>query len=156
MDGNPFVRYAPTNGCTLSTTFACVFTILSRSEIILSIIKIGASISPLSLLGSSSLVSIFTSGLTLCLVIWTNPNLLGGNILCFALSSLISSFKKSYNTFLFSGFDKSIKSTTIIPPISRRRNCLAISAAAIILTSMAVSSWLEALLERFPLFTSMT
>ncbi len=43
-----------------------------------------------------------------------------------------------------------------MPPISRNRNWRAISVAAIKLTSSAVSSWLLALLDLFPLFTSIT
>jgi hypothetical protein len=73
MMGN-LVRYA-TKG-VLSTTSLC-FKTLSKSELIRSMIKIGASISPFTSFGSSSLVLMFTSGLTRCLVIWTNPNLLG-------------------------------------------------------------------------------
>src|SRR3954465_15927987 len=100
-DGKPLLRYAATNGCTLSTTLLWIFKILSKSDAILSIIKIGASISPCSLFGSHCPVLILTSGLTRCLVIWTKPNLLGGKILCFGLSSLISSRKKSTTSFLF-------------------------------------------------------
>src|SRR5690606_7970217 len=41
-------------------------------------------------------------------------------------------------------------------PMSRNCNCLAISEAADILTSRAVSSWFLALFERLPLLTSIT
>src|SRR5690606_24203466 len=88
-DGNPFVKNAATNGWAFKTTFFFVLIMFSRSAVILSTTTIGASISPFSLLGSSSLVLIDISGLTLCLVICIKPNLLGGKILCLALSSLI-------------------------------------------------------------------
>ena len=58
----------------------------------------------------------------------------------YSMSLLISSLRCSKSFRLFSLEARSIKSTTIMPPISRRRNCLAISVAEIILTSMAVSS----------------
>jgi hypothetical protein len=70
------------------------------------------------------------------------------------LSSLISSFKKQhFAIFRIWHIDKiNYDDSAHIT----KTYCLAISAAAIILTSMAVSSWLVALLERFPLFTSIT
>ena len=118
----------------------CLFLrIFSMELLILSIITIGASIFPL-LLGLFSFVVIFISGLTLCLVICINPILLIGRILCFALSDSISDLKWSNNFFLFSTLIISIKSKTIIPPISLSLNCLAISDAAIKFTSNAVSS----------------
>src|SRR5690606_21365581 len=83
-DGNPLVKNAATNGWAFKTTFLCVLIMLSRSAVILSTTTIGASISPFSLLGSSSRVLIDISGLTLCLVICMSPNLLGGKILCLA------------------------------------------------------------------------
>ena len=55
-DGRPLVRYAATKGCVLSTTSLFVFKTLSKSELMRSMIKIGASISPLTSLGSSSQV----------------------------------------------------------------------------------------------------
>ena len=48
-----------------------------------------------------------------------------------------------------------MKSTITIPPISLSLSCRAISSAAILLTSKEFSSWLS-VLERMPLFTSIT
>ena len=52
------------------------------------------------------------------------------NTACLALSIFIKPSMASCNFRLFSGSFMSIKSTTIIPPISRSLNCLAISSAA--------------------------
>ena len=99
----------------------------------------GASTVPF-VFGFNSLVFISISDLTLCLVICMSPILLGGNTLCLALSDSISFLKCSNKFFLFSGLVISMKSITMIPPMSLKRNCLAISVAAIKLTSKAVSS----------------
>ena len=120
-----------------------------------SISTIGASTSP-CLLGFSSLVLMLISGRTRWRVICIRPNLLGGNILCLARSSFISSRRASKSFCRFSPLLISMKSTTIIPPISLSRNWRAISVAAIKFTSKAVVSWFSALLEWFPLLTSIT
>ena len=123
--------------------------------LILSTRTIGASISP-SLLGFSSFVLMLSSWRTRWRVICIKPNLLGGNILCLARSSAISLRRWSNRIRRFSLLPISIKSTTIIPPISRNRNCRAISVAAMRFTDSAVDSWSLFLLEWLPLFTSIT
>ena len=119
--------------------------------------KIGASTSPEPLQdGQDSLVLIVICGLTLCLVISTRPNLLGAKILCFARSSFISCLNVSVNFFLFSAKCISIKSTTMMPPISLNLSCLATSIAACKLTSSALASCVSCLFVLFPLLTSIT
>ena len=103
---------------------------------------------------SSVLTSI--AGRTLWRVICINPNLLRGNILCLALSFCMFWHMRSYSFCLFSAKFMSMKSTTMIPPISRRRSCLASSSAAPRFTSIALASCPLLALERLPLFTSTT
>ena len=67
-------------------------------------------------------------------------NLVGGKILCFALSVLIACFRHSNRSLRFLSDFKSIKSTTIIPPISLSLNCRATSFADSRFTSSAFSS----------------
>src|SRR5690606_25911916 len=88
-----------------------------------------------------SLVTIFISGLTLCRVICMRPNLVSGKMVCLDLSSFISAFIASYTALLLSAFFISMKSMTMIPPISRRRSCLAISFTVTKLVFKSVVSW---------------
>jgi len=62
------------------------------------------------------------------------------SICTFVLSFLISSAKRLTNSFLFFSSFISIKSITIIPPISLSLICFAISIAASLLIENAVSS----------------
>ena len=106
-----------------------------------SIIKIEACTSPVPLQdGQTSAVLISVSGRTRCLVSSITPNLLGGIMLYFALSPFINFLKESVNFLLFSLAYISIKSTTIIPPISRSLKILAISSAASMFVCSAFSS----------------
>ena len=76
-----------------------------------------------------------------------------GKIVCLDLSSLIALFIVSKSLRLFIVFFKSMKSITIMPPMSLSLNCLAIVSAASKFTFNAASSWFETLLV-LPLFTS--
>ena len=105
--------------------------------------------------GQSSEVLMFTSGRIRCRVACNNPNFEIGNTECLARSVFMKSSNDSCTLRLFSGNFMSIKSITIMPPISLNLNCRAISSAASILVCKAFSSWLlETLLK--PLFTSIT
>ena len=91
--------------------------------------------------GHFSLVTIFISGLTRCRVICIRPNFVRGRILCFVLSFDITSFIFHISCCLFSFVCISIKSTTMIPPISLKPAAVcAISVAASMLTSSAFAS----------------
>ena len=105
--------------------------------------------------GQSSEVLILTSGRILCLVACKRPNFEIGRIECLALSVFMKPSKASCTFFLCSGSFMSIKSMTIIPPISLSLNCLAISSAASKFVCKAFSSWLLLTLLN-PLFTSTT
>ena len=106
--------------------------------------------------GHFSCTATSVSGLTLWRVICMRPNFVAGRIVCLALSFDISSLSLLYNSFLLAASCMSIKSTIIIPPISRRRSWRAISFAASKFTDKAFSSWEFSLLTRWPLFTSIT
>ena len=107
--------------------------------------------------GHFSTVLMSVTGRTRSRVNCTNPNLLGGNIVWRARSSFISSRNVSKSCFLFNVLLRSIKSITIIPPISRKRSWRAISFAAAIFTFNALLSCVStAPLFRPPLFTSIT
>ena len=73
-------------------------------------------------------------------VICIKQNLLSGRMLCRARSPAISSVMRSYNFCRLSASIMSMKSMTMMPPMSRSRNCRAISSADAILTSSAFSS----------------
>ena len=85
--------------------------------------KIGAKISP-SLFGFFFFgVYLFFLVLHVVPVICIKPNLLEAEdfVLCFVAFHLRASVRRG---FLWSGFGMSIKSTTIIPPMSRSLSCL--------------------------------
>jgi hypothetical protein len=92
--------------------------------------------------GHASEVLIFTSGRIRWRVICNKPNFETGNTECFARSVFIKPSIASCTLRLLSGSFMSIKSTTIIPPISLNLNCRAISSAASRFVSSALSSWL--------------
>lgn len=90
--------------------------------------------------GHDSVVSTSIAGRTLWRVICIRPNLLKGRMLCLARSLAIALVMCSNNFCRLAASAMSMKSTTIIPPISRRRSWRAISSAAAVFTSIAVFS----------------
>ena len=72
--------------------------------------------------GQASDVSTSIAGRTRWRVICIRPNLLSGRILCFARSLAIAFVICSNSFCRLAASAISIKSTTIIPPISRKRN----------------------------------
>ncbi len=96
------------------------------------------------------------AGRTLCRVICMRPNLLRGRMLWRARSFDITSLIWSKRVCRCSALFMSMKSITIIPPMSRRRSCRAISSAAFRFTSRALDSWSGLALLLFPELTSIT
>jgi hypothetical protein len=128
-----------------------VFNTLSRSKAILSMIWIGANF-------ATFIVWIFFSSFNINF--WSYSlscnglNQIYSKILCLALSSLISSLRNR-TTLIFRIWHIDKINYNDTAHISQTY-LLDFGSLTIILTSMAVSSWLVALLERFPLFTSIT
>ena len=88
-------------------------------------------------------------------VIWTSPKSDIGKNLVTARSFLNSSLSASVTCFRCDSLRMSMKSTTMMPPRSRRRSCLATSRADSMFTASMFSTWLLPRPER-PEFTSTT
>ena len=106
--------------------------------------------------GHVSVVVMSRAGRTRCRVICISPNLLSGRMLWRARSLAISSRMWSKSCWRCSLLAMSMKSTTMMPPMSRRRSWRAISSPARRFTSRALVSWSEPALVRLPELTSIT
>ena len=105
--------------------------------------------------GHISVVVISISGRTRCRVICISPNLLKGKMLCLARSLAINSCILVISWLRCSPSVISIKSITIMPPMSRNLSCRVISSAAAEFTSHALFSCpASGFLDLLPLFTS--
>ena len=89
-------------------------------------------------------------------VIWTKPNEVTSATWCLVRSRLRHSTSlRSTNSRLLSS-TMSMKSTTMIPPMSRKRSCRTISSAASKLLRVTVSSRFPPLPTNLPVLTSTT
>ena len=89
-------------------------------------------------------------------VIWTSPRVVTSATWCFVRSLPRHSTRRRRTRSRLLSNTMSMKSTTMMPPMSRRRSCRTISSAASRLFLVTVCSRLPPDPVNFPVFTSTT